>query len=282
MSELKNSYEVDIVNYAKASLENEKDFHFLQLEYLQRINIVHQQLKLVRTETKIQRDGHASTAKLDSLAEALRNYSMRPPTPFSRIVTTGHVFYSPVLATAIRDYEFLRQHKTPGDIDAVGSRVRLMSYFLCKADYKDPVDPFGSEYSVVESGDPKFDLLRRFFMRRLPVQFTYSAVEKDERTKEYSEGRPPNQVSTAVDRLVRLISSLTGAVFVLLPMFVMSIGPSRTKSLVTVSVGVVVFACVLSLGIRVSTLQTLIATTTYAAVLVVFVGSTSGDGGNAS
>lgn len=179
-------------------------------------------------------------------------------------------------ATAIRDYEFLRQHKTLGDTDALARKLLLKHHFLSPADYNNSNDPFQSEYSIVNNGDAKFDVLRRFLMRHLPVQFTYSAVEKDERTKEYNEGRPPVHISIAVDRLVRLVSSLTGGAFVVVPMFVMSITPSQTKSLATVSVAVLVFATVMSLGMRVSTLQTLIATTTYAAVLVVFVGTTAG------
>ncbi|OIW24481.1 hypothetical protein CONLIGDRAFT_691813 [Coniochaeta ligniaria NRRL 30616] len=236
MAELKRSYDEDIVRYVKESLNDEKDFHFLRLEFLQRINIAHQQLGLVRVQTKFQRQSKATSKELDDVAVALRDYN------------------------------------------ALGRKLLLKTYFLSAPDYNDPVDPFQSEYSIIRNGETKFDLVRRFFMRHLPVQFTYSAVEKEERTKEYKEGRPPIQVSTAVDRLVRLISSLTGGAFVVVPMFIMTVDPSHTKSLVTVSVAIVIFASVLSLGIRVPTLQTLLATTTYAAVLVVFVGSTTSNG----
>lgn len=75
MAQLKNSYDQDVVNYVKESLEDEKEFHFLRLEYLQRINVVHQQLKLVRAKCKFQREGQALPFELDALAVTLRDYS---------------------------------------------------------------------------------------------------------------------------------------------------------------------------------------------------------------
>lgn len=62
-------------------------------------------------------------------------------------------------------------------------------------------------------------------------------------------------------------------------MVIMILNPSETKSVVTVSMAVVIFALVLSFGIKVSNVETLVSTATYAAVLVVFVGTSSGGGG---
>ena len=56
-------------------------------------------------------------------------------------------------------------------------------------------------------------------------------------------------------------------------MVIMSLSPSLTKSLVTVSIAVVLFALLLSLVFETNNKDTLTATATYAAVLVVFVGS---------
>lgn len=61
-------------------------------------------------------------------------------------------------------------------------------------------------------------------------------------------------------------------------MLIMSFDQSQTKSLIVISSAVVIFGLVVSLGIRVSSIETLVATATYAAVLVVFLGSTTGNG----
>lgn len=65
------------------------------------------------------------------------------------------------------------------------------------------------------------------------------------------------------------------------PVAIMALQPSVEKSLITVGVSVAVFALFLSLVIRVSNGETLVATATYAAVMVVFVGTIIG-GGRAS
>lgn len=113
-------------------------------------------------------------------------------------------------------------------------------------------------------------------MKYLPVQLTYSWQERLERGKEYSEGKSPRVVSNFVDYLVRLIMAFTGGVFLVVPMIIMTLNASQTKSLVTVSVAVGIFSLILSFVIRVSNIEALVSTATYAAVLVVFVGTNSG------
>jgi VIT1/CCC1 family predicted Fe2+/Mn2+ transporter len=124
----------------------------------------------------------------------------------------------------------------------------------------------------------KIDSLRAVLMRYLPPWLSFSHEERQERKREFAEGRPPKEVSPFVDRLVRFVISFIGGVFLVAPMVIMTFHQSQTKSLVTVSVAVVLFALILSFGIRVPNAETLISTATYAAVLVVFVGtSTSGN-----
>lgn len=123
------------------------------------------------------------------------------------------------------------------------------------------------------------DPFRRLLMRVLPPRLTFSREERQARAREYEEGRPPRHVSGVVDGLARFIMAIAGGVFLVVPMIVMTLQPSQTKSLVTVSVAVVVFSLLLSLGIKVSNIETLVSTATYAAVLVVFVGTSSGGGG---
>lgn len=93
--------------------------------------------------------------------------------------------------------------------------------------------------------------------------------------KEYEDGKPPRHVSEFVDRLARFVIAIAGGVFLIVPMVVMTLGPSETKSLITAAAAVMIFALILSFGIRVSNVETLVSTATYAAVLVVFVGTSS-------
>jgi hypothetical protein len=137
-------------------------------------------------------------------------------------------------------------------------------------------DPFQSHYSYFQEADEKIDPLRMAFMRHLPSWLVFSHEERIERSKEYSEGKPPKEVSAFVDRLVRFLIAVTGGVFLIVPMIVTTLYQSQVKGLVTVSVAVVLFAILLAFGVQVSNVETLVATATYAAVLVVFVGTSAG------
>jgi len=136
-------------------------------------------------------------------------------------------------------------------------------------------DPFQSHYSYFEESLDKIDPLRQAFMRHLPSWLTFSHEERIERAKEYSEGRPPKEISAFVDRLTRFVISVTAGAFLIAPMVAMTVRNSQLKSLVTVCVAVFLFALALAFGVRTSNAETLVATATYAAVLVVFVGTSS-------
>lgn len=118
-------------------------------------------------------------------------------------------------------------------------------------------------------------------MRRLPARFTFSSEERRHRKQEYLSGKAaPHEVNALVDRAVRFAVAIAGGLFLVVPMLVMALDASRGKSLVTVSASVVLFALVLSFGVRVTNLETLVSTATYAAVLVVFVGTSTGNTGS--
>jgi len=70
------SDERNFVTYVNRSLEDEEEFHFLRLEFLQRLNIVNHQVKLVRLKSDFQRNGRASQTQLDSLSVTMREYGM--------------------------------------------------------------------------------------------------------------------------------------------------------------------------------------------------------------
>jgi len=241
--------ERNLVDYVNISLDNEEEFHFLRFEFLQRLNIVHLQVDLARLKSRILQDGSVSSEDLQSLKNTMRDY-----------------------ATAIRDYQCLRSKKKLGMTEMHKRRLRLEHYFRSQNDFH---FPFKSHYSYFQEEDEPIDPLRGFFMRNLPSLLAYSREERGQRPTEYSEGKPPKTVSKFVDRLARFLVAFTGGIFLVVPMIIMTLGNSQTKSLVTVSIMVALFALILSFIIRVSNIETLVSTATYAAVLVVFVGTTT-------
>lgn len=116
-------------------------------------------------------------------------------------------------------------------------------------------------------------------MRYLPARLAFSREERLSRKREFEEGKPPNTVSHFVDGLVRFVIAFTGGAFLVVPVLIMTLDRSVAASLITASSAVLLFSLVLSLGVRVTNVETLISTATYAAVLVVFVG-TSTNGSN--
>ncbi|KAJ3462357.1 hypothetical protein MRS44_007143 [Fusarium solani] len=261
----------NLVAYVNRSLEDEEQFHFLRFEFLQRLNITKLGVNLVRLKSDIQRQGHTTSDQSECLTTTLRDYGER--TRSTQIVQDTD---RNLIATAVRDYEYLRNHQSLDQAETTRRKLLLQRYFQSRSDFN---DPFQSHYSAFNERPDKVDPLRWTIMRYLPSRLTFSHHEKRERKKEYLDGEPPKYVSAFVDRLVRFTIATTGGLFVVVPMIIMSIDESQVKSLVTVSVAVVVFALIVSFGVRVSNIETLVSTATYSAVLVVFVGTSTGSGG---
>jgi VIT1/CCC1 family predicted Fe2+/Mn2+ transporter len=177
------------------------------------------------------------------------------------------------LATAIRDYEYLKGMKNLKGSQASERRRDLTQAFPELAAL--PGDPFNSRYCTLASNPgPSSDPLRDFLKIYLPRQFTYTKSEIRQHTDEYLASQPPDSISPFVDKLARFIVAFMGGASLVVPVLVMSLPTAnRTKSLITVSVTVTIFASLMSLGIRATNSETLVATATYAAVLVVFVGT---------
>ncbi|KAK0640590.1 hypothetical protein B0T16DRAFT_438610 [Cercophora newfieldiana] len=238
------------------SNKKQEEFHFLRFEFLQRLNLAKLQVDLVRTKSRFQRNGCASADDLKELKVQLEDYT-----------------------TAIRNYQYLHSKK-PIHQPELAKRKLLLEYFFQRPD--DFQDPFHSHYAYFREATAQIDPLRLALMRSLPSRLAWSPRERRQRKKEYTQGLPPQQVSIFVDRLVRFMTAITGGVFLVVPMVIMTIDQSQNKSLITVSLAVVTFALVLSLAIRVSNIETLVATATYAAVLVVFVGTSNAVEGQSS
>ena len=180
---------------------------------------------------------------------------------------------SSFLATAIRNYAYLKGMSSLKGSEASERRRDLTQAFPELAAL--PGDPFNSRYCTLASDPgPSSDPLRDFLKTYLPRRFTYTKSEIRQHTDEFLARRPPESISPFVDRLARFIMAFIGGASLVVPMLVMSLPTAnRTKSLITVSLAVTIFAALMSLGIRATNPETLVATATYAAVLVVFVGT---------
>lgn len=112
--------------------------------------------------------------------------------------------------------------------------------------------------------------------RILPRSVTYTKDEMRLRDEEFLFGQPPHEVSPFVDVLARFLVAFLGGALLVVPMLVMRLpNVNVVKSLCTVSLSVLIFAGALSVFFKAKNTDTLIATATYAAVLVVFVGTSS-------
>lgn len=119
------------------------------------------------------------------------------------------------------------------------------------------------------------DEVREFLRIRGPRALTWSREEKRARSDLYTAGYAPQKLSPAADVFARFVVAMVGALFILVPMYIMSLNQNRTKNLVTTTIAVVLFTIVCSITLRTTNDQTLGSTAAYAAVLVVFVGLTS-------
>ena len=139
-------------------------------------------------------------------------------------------------------------------------------------------DPFNSRYCSLSSGPPAIpsDPIRDYLKGVLPRRLTYTKSEMDSRMMAYLHGQPPQTVSPFVDKLTRFAIAFAGGAALVVPMLIMKLPhTNQIKSLITVSVAVTLFASLMSVGIRATNSETLVATATYAAVLVVFVGTSN-------
>ncbi|KAL1859647.1 hypothetical protein Daus18300_009512 [Diaporthe australafricana] len=244
-----------LVGYVNESVDTEEDFHFLRFEALQRLNIVNLEVDLARMKSQFMSQQCGSARELEDLRLKLEQY-----------------------AVAIRDYQDLQDKRSLLPWEMRERKLRLHKYFYSAAEMD---DPWASHYSYFQNDHRHSvaipaDYVREALMRHLPSRLSFSHDERLARSKEYEEGKPPRIVSKFVDRLARFAAAFTGGTFLVVPMIIMTLRPSETKSLVTVSVAVIIFALLLSFGVKVSNVETLVSTATYAAVLVVFVGTSSG------
>jgi VIT1/CCC1 family predicted Fe2+/Mn2+ transporter len=90
----------------------------------------------------------------------------------------------------------------------------------------------------------------------------------------------PRKVSPLVDGLARIIVAITGGVFLLVPMIIMTWATDAHVRLIIVSIAVLWFAISVALVSKATNQELIGATAAYSAVLVVYVGTTSGSSGH--
>jgi len=133
---------------------------------------------------------------------------------------------------------------------------------------------FNSRYHYLYTPSPPPQKIQNWLRKVLPLGLTYSSKERQERPLEFEEGRKPREISYLVDSLGRFVGAFAGVAFLTVPMIIM-LYPSQslTKSIVTTVLASLIFGLCISIGMDASNKDTMVSTATYAAVLVVFVGT---------
>lgn len=172
--------------------------------------------------------------------------------------------------TAIRDYKFMREMDNA--TLANERRADLSQAFPEIANHTG--DPFNSRYCTWKTQTPSAsDPIRNFLKIGLPRSLTYTKAEMFHRMDDYLDHQPPQDVSPIVDKIARFMVAFVGGAALIVPVLTMSFLATQASKLATLSVAVLLFAMASAVGFRATNSETLVSTATYAAVLVVFVGS---------
>ncbi|EHK19518.1 uncharacterized protein TRIVIDRAFT_193440 [Trichoderma virens Gv29-8] len=224
--------------------------HFIMFRGLQRLNIIRLQIELAQIKRIASETKQLPRDKSEELTKLLHDYT-----------------------NVIRDYEHLNKLIPVTGSQARNQRLDIEQAFAEVGNLsEDPGTYRRLPDTSMLASDPLRDILRAV----LPKSLTYTKREIQRRTPEFLEGQPPTEVSAFVDKLARFIVAIIGGAALVVPMLIMRLPEvTLTKSLVTVSVAVLLFALVLSSLLRANNMETMVSTATYAAVLVVFVGTTS-------
>jgi len=185
---------------------------------------------------------------------------------------------------AIQDFRYMDTLAHLGEVESREHRLSLS--FAFRSIGSAAGAPYDTRYLTLPTPlqqEQEPDAVREVLRDWLPKKWSWTSDERRWRGNEYIQGRLPNLYSPFVDRLARFLMAFLGGAALLVPMIVMVFNSSLAKSLIVTSIAVLLFAVFLALGIHSSNMDTLAATATYAAVLVVFVGtslSSSSTGGN--
>jgi hypothetical protein len=136
--------------------------------------------------------------------------------------------------------------------------------------------PYDNQYlSLNRKPSQRSDPVREFLRKHLPRHLSWSEEEKSARRADYSRGLPPEMYSRSLNRIARFLVGIVGGAWLIVPLLIMAFHSSLTKTMITVCIAVVLFALAVSLLFETDNKDTVTATATYAAVLVVFVGAST-------
>ena len=246
---------------------------FLEMTRLRRIYILwlNKQLALCR-KSILQRE-RASDDDMKTLGKVLHLQGKIMSTYSSQCVIDKPI------AEAIRDFQSVRalDYLTAGEKEELKELTAQYLRKTAASNFAD-VDPFETENYRRLQPDKQavvFDGVREMLRVILPKQISWTQEEKVMRKQNYEEGYKPEILSSSLDRLARFIVAMGGALFILVPMYIMALHQNPAKNLITTTVAVVLFALVCSIPLGLANDQTFSVTVGYAAVLMVFVGLTS-------
>jgi hypothetical protein len=117
--------------------------------------------------------------------------------------------------------------------------------------FKPATDPYNSGiYLRLEDKEGSDEELRRWLKNTLPCKLAYSKEDRMSRKLEFAPHEPSWRISGFVDRLAQIILAFIGGASLIVPMLIMSFYSSKTKSLVTISLAVLLFSVVLSMALK--------------------------------
>jgi hypothetical protein len=154
----------------------------------------------------------------------------------------------PPLVSSVNDHADIKPHTSPGDqVRAVLRKILPVRFVVDSETY-----------------------------RRYTVQSETAAMRAAIGHNITPTLQPERNQMLVVDRLARIIVAITGGVFLLVPMIIMTFVNSTNYRLIIVSVAVIWFSVSLALATNATNQELLGATAAYSAVLVVYVGTASG------
>ncbi|EPE36911.1 hypothetical protein GLAREA_09074 [Glarea lozoyensis ATCC 20868] len=176
-------------------------------------------------------------------------------------------------ATALKDLEYINEHLVGVSEKGVFNYNQKVHQNNLSTDTS-----AGWLYGIPHS-DRTPSRLHTFLQSHLPRFLSWSVTEKLSQPYYYDTGHLPNEISTPIRIIAGLLVSLASACCIIVPVVVMSFNPGKAKNLITVGICVPLFGFVLAAFVRVRSEAVFVATATYAAVLVVFVGASGPSSG---
>jgi hypothetical protein len=277
-TEFTPEYWRSLVAYAGDLSQDKEEPPLGEFGKLQAMNITHLMNEIVRIKGNVGSSETTSFEEMNLLRKFLHHYS-----EYLWIAPKIDPIEKWEIVNSIRDFKYMNELNHLPPIYTTNKRILLLGAFqaLANPNSHTPNQPYDTTYHTLKSGSTQNkDSVREFLRRNLPKRFSWTGAEIEARGEDYMDGKPPQIYSPFLDSLARFLIGTLGGCSLIVPMIIMVLHQSLTKSLITVSVAVVLFSLILSLVFKTNNQDTITATATYAAVLVVFVGTSGSAGGS--